>query len=146
MQLSRKSTFIFSVAVAIVFLTVSCESKVSQCSKIINVVNQTGSENKTITDNGKKKEPEVILKTAENMEKAATQIEKLEIKDQKLKELQSSFVKLYKDTSKVSRDLVASLKKDDLENAESQLKKSRKNLTKENELISGITGYCKESK
>src|SRR5919202_2439445 len=88
-------------------LTVSCsESKVSQCNKIIKVANQAVTEAKSITNGGQASDPKAMLKAADAMEKASTEMKALNVKDAKLRDYQAGFIKMYGDTSKATRNFV----------------------------------------
>jgi hypothetical protein len=147
MKSVQRHLFWLPMAAALSLLTVSCgESRVSQCSKIITIVNQAGNNTKLATNDGKKKDHSAILKAVEAREKAAKELEAVKLTDKKLQEFQAAFVKWYKDTGKTSRDLVNALKKDDQPNIEKLLKNLRSSLKQENELVSGINSYCQQSK
>jgi hypothetical protein len=97
----RRYAVILPSTAAILFLTVGCsESKISQCSKIVKIATQTVNQTKAIAGQGKKVSPEVILKGAETMDKAAQSMAAIELSDTKLKEYQGGFINMYRDISK----------------------------------------------
>src|SRR6476469_5039573 len=103
----RRHTIILSLTTAISFLIVSCgESKVSQCKNIINVANQAVEDYKTFTNGGQKTDTNTMLKAAKDMET-------IKVQDEKLKEHQTGFIKMYRDTSQAMRTFVAAYQKKD---------------------------------
>jgi len=134
---------IVPMTVAISFLTVSCgESKVSQCQKIINVANQASTEAKVLTKGGQPIDPDAMLKAADTMDKAAQAMEAIKLSDNKLKEYQTGFSKMYRDTSTAMRGLVEPLKNKDRQKVFATLKNLRQAIVPEPQLVSGLNTYC----
>lgn len=129
---------------AIGLLTVSCsESKTSQCHKIINVANETVTQAKSVTNGGQANDPKAMLKAADVMEKASQEMKSLNIKDAKLRDYQSSFIKMYGGTSKATRDFVTAFEKKDRPGAEAALTSLQQATTPERQLVADINTYCK---
>ncbi|HEY9873362.1 MAG TPA: hypothetical protein V6D12_07985 [Candidatus Obscuribacterales bacterium] len=134
---------IVPMTVAISFLTVSCgESKVSQCQKIINVANQASTEAKVLTKGGQPIDPDAMVKAADTMDKAAQAMEAIKLSDNKLKEYQTGFSKMYRDTSTAMRGLVEPLKNKDRQKVFATLKNLRQAIVPEPQLVSGLNTYC----
>lgn len=134
---------IVPMTVAISFLTVSCgESKVSQCQKIINVANQASTEAKVLTKGGQPIDPDAMVKAADTMDKAAQAMETIKLSDNKLKEYQTGFSKMYRDTSTAMRGLVEPLKNKDRQKVFATLKTLRQAIVPEPQLVSGLNTYC----
>jgi hypothetical protein len=134
---------IVPMTVAISFLTVSCgESKVSQCQKIINVANQASTEAKVLTKGGQPIDPDAMVKAADTMDKAAQAMELIKLSDNKLKEYQTGFSKMYRDTSTAMRGLVEPLKNKDRQKVFATLKNLRQAIVPEPQLVSGLNTYC----
>lgn len=143
MYFLRCYRFIVPMTVAISFLTVSCgESKVSQCQKIINVANQASTEAKVLTKGGQPIDPDAMVKAADTMDKAAQAMEAIKLSDNKLKEYQTGFSKMYRDTSTAMRGLVEPLKNKDRQKVFATLKTLRQAIVPEPQLVSGLNTYC----
>ena len=128
---------------AISLLTVSCsESKVSQCNKIIKVANEAVTKAKSVTNGGQASDPKAMLEAANAMEKASKEMEAINVKDQKLKDYQTGFIKMYRDTSKATRDFVAAFEKKDRPAAETALTNLQQATTPERQLVTDINTYC----
>lgn len=122
---------------------VSCaESKVSQCNKIIQVANEAVSKAKTITNGGRASDPKAMLQAAEAMEKASGEMQAIQVNDEKLRDYQTRFVTMYRDTSKATRNFVAAYEKKDRPAAEAALANLQKATTPEKQLVDEINNYC----
>ncbi len=143
MYFLRRYGIIFAMTVAISFLTVSCgESKVSQCQKLGKVANQATSEAKKVTNGGQPLSPEGMSKAADTMDKAAKEMTQIKLSDDKLKEYQTGFVKMYLDTSKAMRELVGPFKNKDRPAVDGALKNLKQAISPEPNLVSGLNTYC----
>ncbi|GAC1449553.1 MAG: hypothetical protein NVS2B14_04400 [Chamaesiphon sp.] len=143
MNFLRRYAVILPLSAAISFLTVSCgESKVSQCQKVINVANKTVSEAKTFTNGGQKTDYATMLKAADAMNKSAQVMAGIKVSDEKIKDYQSGFIKMYRDASIAISDLGGALQKKNRPAFEA----SQQNLTQatrpEPELVTGLNTYC----
>ena len=124
-------------------LTVSCsESKVSQCNKIIKVANEAVSQAKTVTNGGQASDPKAMLQAADAMEKASKAMEAINVKDAKLKDYQTGFIKMYRDTSKATREFVGAFEKKNRPAAETALTNLQQATTPEKQLVADINTYC----
>lgn len=124
-------------------LAVSCaESKVSQCNKIIKVTNEAVTQAKTVTRGGQASDPKAMLQAAEAMEKASKEMEAIPVNDAKLKDYQTGFIKMYRDTSKATRDFVKAFEKKDRSSAETALTNLQPYNTSEKQLVADINTYC----
>lgn len=147
MHFPRRYFVLLPLAATLSLLTVSCsESKVSQCNKIIKVANQAVTEAKSITNGGQASDSKAMLKAADAMEKASKDMEVIKVNDQKLKDYQTRFVTMYRDTSKATRDFVAAFQKKDRSAAEAALTNLQKATTPEKQLVEGINVYCTDKK
>lgn len=134
---------LLSLTVATTFILVSCgDSKLTQCQKIGTITKQVASDTKAITNDGKTKDHKSILKAADFTEKAAKDMEKLEISDPKLKEFQVGFSQMYKDMSKSTRDMLTALNKKNFPAFDLGLKNWQKAYSTEKRLVTGINNYC----
>ncbi len=124
-------------------LTVSCgESKISQCNKIIKVANEAVSQAKTVTNGGQASDPKAMLQAADAMEKASKEMEAINVKDAKLKDYQTGFIKMYRDTSKATRDFVGAFEKKNHPAAETALTNLQQATGPEKQLVADINTYC----
>jgi hypothetical protein len=124
-------------------LTVSCsESKISQCNKIIKVANQAVSQAKSVTNGGQTNDPKAMLKAADAMEKASKEMKALNVKDTKLRDYQTGFIRMYGDTSKATRNFVTAFEKKDRPAAEAALLNLQQATTPERQLVADINSYC----
>lgn len=147
MHFPRRYFVLLPLTAALSVLTVSCsESKVSQCNKIIKVANQAVTEAKSITNGGQESKPEAMLKAADAMEKASKDMAAIKVNDQKLRDYQTRFVNMYRDTSKGTRDFVAAFQKKDRSAAEAALTNLQKATTPEKQLVDSINVYCTDKK
>ena len=144
MPLPRQYTVFFTTTISITLLIVSCSgSKVSQCQKITNVTNKAASEAKAFTDGGKAKNPDAMLLAADTMDKAAKEMAAINVSDSKLKEYQTGFIKVYRDTSQSTRKFAAALKKKDRDAVKSTLNQLKQAIAPEPILLNGLKTYCK---
>ncbi len=133
----------FIIAIPLMFLTVSCgDSKNLECQQFIKIVNQTGTDTKTINNQGKKTDSETLRKIADLLDKSSTEMSALKIKDSKLKELQTGFTNWYQDNSKATRKLVEARKQRNNDAFDASLKVLQESHKTENELVKNINAYC----
>lgn len=146
MPWQRKYTIFFTTTIAITLLIVSCsDSKVNQCQKIVNVTNKAASEAKAFTDGGKAKNLDAMLLAADTMDKAAKEMAAIKVSDSKLKDYQTGFIKMYRDTSQSTREFAAALKKKDRDAVKSTLNKLKQAIAPEPTLLNGLKTYCQGS-
>lgn len=143
MSFLRLYAILLPLVATISFLIVGCESKVSQCSKIIQVANRAVNDARNITNSGQTSDPKAILQAANAMDKAAKDMETLKVNDQKLKNYQNEFISMYTTTSKATRELVTAFQKKDRSAAETSLKNLEQATSPEKELVGHINTYCR---
>ena len=144
MHFNRRYGAIVSLTAAISLLTVSCsQSKVSQCKKLVNVAEGAIAQAQTASNKTKGGKPEGMLKVADTMDKAAQAMGAIELTDEKLKPYQAGLIKMYRNTSKATRDFVGAYNKKDRWAAEASLKNLQKATAPEQELVTGLNTYCK---
>lgn len=128
---------------AISLLTVSCgESKISQCNKIIKIANEAVTKAKSLTNGSQASNTKAMIQAANAMEKASKEMAAIKVKDEKLKDYQSGFIKMYGDTSKATRDFVAAFERKDRPGAETALTNLQQATTPEKQLVADINTYC----
>lgn len=136
-----------SFAIALCFLTTSCSpSKVEQCREIGQVIGQTDQQMRTITDSGRKKDHNTLMKAADLMEASAQNLQQLQLADSQLKTLQKQLQVVYQNTGKTTRELVVSLQKKDSKKVNQTLDQLLKILKQQNQTLTGIKNYCEGTK
>ena len=147
MHFQKQYFVLLPLTAALSLLTISCsESKVSQCNKIIEVANKAVSEAKAITKDGQLSDPKTTLKAADAMEKASKDMEAIKVTDEKLRDYQSRFARVYRDTSQATRDFVAAFEKKDRRSLAIAVEKLQKAATPEKQLVEDINLYCEGKK
>lgn len=133
------------VTIAAVVLTSSCTSpKISQCANTIKVVNQAVVETKTITNSGTKGDLQTIEKLVGIFDKAAKDLEGVNVNDEKLKTYKEQFLSMYKGATEINKQLVTSIKEKKLTKVNEGLRKSANIFSPERDLVAGINQYCQE--
>ena len=140
----RRFTVIFLCSV-INFLFVSCaETRYSQCKQIIETTMNIANETRTLSDDGKSKEPQEALQVADAFEEAAQEMETISIQDEQLSEYRDGFAQMYVGMSQATRSFIAALNQKDVSGAKSAKEKLQKLGNTERELVNGINNYCQE--
>jgi hypothetical protein len=88
----RKNNIIVAISVSLTLLLVGCnDNKASQCQRLIKTVNDGNS----LVEINKGTQVATSLKLAKDLQTATKKIEQLNLKDPKLKEYQTRFVKVF---------------------------------------------------
>ncbi|WP_392532963.1 hypothetical protein [Nostoc sp. C117] len=96
MSVSHKYTVLAPVSLSIALLITSCsESKVSQCQRLVRVVN----EGTSLIDKNKGTQVITSIQLSKDLEFITKSINELNLTDPKLKEFQSGFVKIFQNLS-----------------------------------------------
>lgn len=131
------------LAATISLLTTSCtESKISQCNKINKIANQVVSQVKVISTSSQANDPKVTIQVAEVMEKASKEMAASQVNDPQLKDYQTSFIKMYRDSSKAARDFVGAFEKKNRPAAETALSNLQQASNLDRKLVTDINSYC----
>ncbi|MGI0491883.1 hypothetical protein ACN4EG_08725 [Alkalinema pantanalense CENA528] len=139
---SSRHLFAFTaIAVTLGSLAVGCDSKVSQCNKLVKVTNEATTELQAASKGGgdqigKMKQMTGIL------EKNIQAFQAVEVKDEKLKGFQQRFVDLYTKTRDASKNLVDAAGRKDVKAMQASLQSMQSSSKDETSLISEINGYC----
>lgn len=158
MSVSYKYIVIAPVSLSVALLLSSCnESKVSQCQRLIQVVNEGNS----LIDKNKGQQVTTSLQLSKDLEVVTTSIKELNLNDPKLKEFQSRFVKVFNTLSQAIAKAAKALSaakaaeaspsgREKLQNARSEidtaLTTAAKNTGKESDvLLKEINNYCVKS-
>ncbi|MGA7936134.1 MAG: hypothetical protein WCA35_21450 [Kovacikia sp.] len=141
--LHRRITSLSSIA-AISVLTVGCsESKVAQCNKVSAVVNKAASETQAIGKSGNPDKMAELSKAADTVDQYAKELEAVQVQDDKLKGLQTSFIKMYRDTGKSSRELVSAAKAKNVPTVKTSLQSLQAATSQESTLVNEFNQYCR---
>jgi hypothetical protein len=131
------------LSAAIGFLAFSCtESKNAQCEGIIQTANQFATKATQLTNGGQTDDPQAILQAADAMDQAAEKMQAISLTDPQLQNYRASFVKMYQEISKATRDYVKAYNNKDRPGAEDALSKLQRATQPEQELVQGINQYC----
>jgi hypothetical protein len=131
-------------AIATCLLTVSCSSgKVSQCANMIQVINRTVIDTKTNTESGTTLNVEIVEKLVNVFDKAAKDMNSVNLSDDKLKTYKSQFSSMYQGGAEINKQLIVSLKERKSTKVHEGLRKSSKIFSPERDLATGLTQYCK---
>jgi septal ring factor EnvC (AmiA/AmiB activator) len=95
MSVWRKCNVIAPVSLSLALLVTGCETKVSQCQRLIQVVN----EGNALIDQNKGKQAVTSLQLSKDLEAINTALEELKLGDPKLQEFQSQFQKVFESMS-----------------------------------------------
>lgn len=131
------------LAIATSLLTVGCTgAKVSQCAKVIEVVNQTVIDTKNITESGTNGSIATIEKSVGIFDKAAKNLASVKVSDEKLKTYKSQFLSMYQAATEINKQIVASIKEKKSTKVHQGLSKYRNIFSPERDLATGLTQYC----
>jgi uncharacterized protein YukE len=135
------------MAISISFSIVGCSgNKSSQCVNVIKVVNQTVTDTKMITAGGTKGDIATIEKLVTAFDKAAKDMNSVNVGDAKLKVYQSQFVKMYQGATDINKRMLLAIKEKKSSSVYEELNKSRKIFGPERTIVQGISDYCSQAK
>lgn len=141
----RKSVLV-AVASAVGITLVGCgPSKVAQCNKLIDVTNKATNELASLNQNKASNAAQAtqqLDKMAGSLDKYATDMQGIELKDNKLQEYRTRFVTLYKDTATSSRQLVTAIQGKNPKAADGVLQKMDSGAKQEQTLVKEVNEYC----
>lgn len=141
MIFSRTCTLMLMVS-AVSLLAVGCESKVNQCNKLIKVANQASTELKSMNKGNNTNAVGQLKAAANSLDQYAKEMKAVELKDEKLKDFQDRFVKMYEQSRDSSRAIVAAVDKKDSKAANENLSKLQTAASQENTLVNDVNQYC----
>jgi hypothetical protein len=136
---------IVGIAIATSFITVGCATgKISQCAKMIEVVNRTVKETETVTAAGTKGDLSTIEKLVTIFDTATKDLNSVNVSDEKLKTYKDQFFAMYQGGTEITKQLVSSIKEKKSTKVHEGLRKSRSIFSPEQDLTAGLNQYCKE--
>lgn len=136
------------VLMMVAFLAASCsESKVSQCSKLIDIANRAVTSVKQVSDSSQADNPqpdsiEQMNEIADVANSAKAEMEALQLTDEQLQSYQARFITMYTDTNQATRDLVAAAEAKDAQAAQQAFNALQTATSQEEPLVTEVNGYC----
>ena len=127
------STYLALAAVSL--LLVSCESKVSQCGKVQQVIAKESS----LTNSAN---PERLVDLPNNLDLVTTELEGVKVGDGNLQNTQKSLISSYKNLSQSIRNAAAAIDKVEVKNIKTSLKDLERAKDQKQSLVNDINSYC----
>ncbi len=132
-------------SISLILLT-SCESKISQCQKIIKIHNQIVLEAKKVSDNGAKGDTSSASKSADAFAQGAKEMMGLDVRDEKLLEIKKQLANMYENSSQITKQILTSQAQKKSTDAAKGMENLRQVASPEKDLVDGINNYCSEGK
>jgi hypothetical protein len=123
-------------------LLASCESKISQCRKIINVHNQIVLDAEKLTKGGAAGDTTIVLKSAEVFAKGAETMGSINASDAKLTELKNQFTTMYQNYSQIAKQILDNQAKKKSGEVAKGREKLKEVANPEKNLVDSINSYC----
>ncbi len=142
MGFSRRSCAVAAAAFSLTVFTTGCESKVSQCNKLIQVANAATTAVQAV---GKEESTDKIgqmTKFATTVDKYSKDVSAVEVKDEKLVDFKQRLSSTYTAIADASRSLIAAAEKKDEAGVKASLQTLMAASPKETTIISELNGYC----
>jgi hypothetical protein len=138
-----RPAMLLSLTVAIALLGSACgQSRIQQCNNIIEIANQAVNEAKQLTNGGQTNDPQAMIQAADAMDRAAQDMEALELVDPELQNYRQGFTDMYAETSAATRQFVEAFEQKDRPAAEAALSRLQRATNPEEDLVQGINEYC----
>jgi hypothetical protein len=142
-ELMMKRVYQVSTLILLSLIMASCsESKVSQCSKLIDIANRAVSGVRAVSENPKPDSIESMNKIADVANSAKTEMEAISLSDAKLKSFQTRFVAMYTDTNKATRALVTAAQNKNAQEAQQAFNSLQSATSQESPLVNEVNSYC----
>lgn len=143
MNTSRRMAF-FLITLSVSVLAVACgESKVSQCNRIIAVVNKASGEAQAADKSDNPDRVGNLENRANSIDQYAQELEAVQVKDETLQGLQSRLIQIYQETSKALRRVVEEARKKDNPAVTASVKSLEQATQKQNSLVDELNQYCR---
>jgi hypothetical protein len=145
MRPSRHTYALTAMVFGLTLFSTGCETKVSQCNKLIAVANAATSSVKAVTQEKAGNETQQVAqmaKFADTLDKFTKDVQAVELKDEQLKGFQKRLIDLYSGGSKDSRAIVAAMEKKDLKAMQESLGSLMKGSATEGAIVGELNGYC----
>jgi hypothetical protein len=137
--------FVVLASISLILLT-SCESKISQCQKIIKIHNQIVLEAKKVSDTGAKGDTSSASKSADTFAQGAKEMTDLDVRDEKLLEIKNQLATMYQKSSEITKQILTSQAQKKSTDAAKGLENLRQVASPEKDLVDGINNYCGQGK
>lgn len=145
MGFSCRTGAIAFTAVSLTILATGCNTKVSQCNKLIKVANAATSELKAITQeegSGQEAKMAQMQKLADSLDKYSQEVKNVSLEDETLQGFQQRLSDLYTSSSEASKGIIAAAKAKNIKGMTASLKKLAAGSRTEGEIVSEMNGYC----
>lgn len=123
-------------------LLASCESKISQCRRIITTHNQILQDVDKVTNGGTKGDMAIVLKSVEVFAKGAETMGAINASDAKLAELKNQFTTMYQNYSQVTKQIIDNQTKKKSGEVAKGLDKLKEVANPEQNLVESLNSYC----
>jgi predicted nuclease with TOPRIM domain len=149
-----RRVFLAIVTLITLFATGCSESKLDQCNKMIQVLNNANDDIKALKtvdaqerDETKKRQnaKQQLTKIADAVDKYAKQTQDLKFADPKLQELQKKLAGNYEQTRDNSRELLAGIEKNDPKAIQETVKKFMTGTAQEEKVMVEFKSYCPQT-
>jgi hypothetical protein len=142
-MVKSKSFLLVFLVYLISLLTVGCaETRISQCQKIINISSKISQESK---ENRNTKDSQQLLKVADGFNRAAEDMEKLEIKDEKLIQYKTQFAQIYRGYARATKTMISAVTNQDIKTAKLTQDKVKELGQEEERLGNEMIIYCQNN-
>lgn len=124
-------------------LTSSCAtSRVLQCNNLVEIANRATAETEILTENQNNQDPLIWLQAADTLDKAAQEMQALNLDDPQLQQYQGGFVDMYTAIAKATRDYSQSYKDLNREGVDIAKVSLEQAVQREPDLVNGVNAYC----
>lgn len=138
-----KRIYRVSAVIVMGLAVASCsDTKVSQCSKLIEIANQAVTGVKSVSENPTPDNIASMNKIADVANTAKASMQELQLSDPQLKDYQTRFVSMYTDTNQATRALVSAAEAKDAQAAQQAFEALKTATAQEGPLVNEINGYC----
>ncbi|MBW4468398.1 MAG: hypothetical protein KME07_23475 [Pegethrix bostrychoides GSE-TBD4-15B] len=139
-----KQIYRVSGLLALGLVLASCsDSKVSQCSKLIEIANQAVTGVKAVSENPNPDNINSMNKIADVANTAKASMQELSLSDPQLRDYQTRFVAMYTDTNQATRDLVTAAEAKNAQSAQQAFESLKTATAQEGPLVTAVNDYCK---
>ncbi len=145
MRCSCRTGAIALTAVSLAILATGCNTKVSQCNKLIKVANSATTELKAITqEGGSDQEAKMaqMQKLADSLDKYSQEVKNVSLEDEALQGFQQRLSALYTSSSEASKGIITAAKAKNIKAMTASLKQLAGGSQTEGEIVSEMNSYC----
>ncbi|WP_310484637.1 hypothetical protein [Chamaesiphon sp. VAR_48_metabat_403] len=117
-------------------------SKVSQCTRMIRVINQAVADTNTVTKSGTNGNIEILDKLVRVFDKAAKNLNLVKLGNRKLKIYRKQFLSMYQEGSRINKQLISSIKKQNSAKISENSQDLQNVFSPERKLTNELNLYC----